>query len=101
MTYISKEIDTYIQSEWRALPALTKQVIKEGTYREVVQHALNKAGVGEHGDTLNTLNLNVLLVLLNLQTKEEFENSIATHLSDKERTTVVTELDAQIFSSIT
>ena len=94
------ELETYLTQQWKALPALTQQVIKEGTYHEVIQLALNKASVKNSEEYMDELTQEVLFVLLRLQAPEEFKDilkniQVFTH---EQIETIFGEISAQLFS---
>ncbi len=101
---MEKELDleTYIAQQWKALPNLTQQVIKEGTYREVTQQALNKAGADNTEEYLEQLSFEALIVILNLQTVDDFRENVKliSSLTDTQVETIVRELNAQLFSTL-
>jgi len=99
---MSKELDlkTYIQQQWPALPKLTQQVIKEGTYKEIVQLALNKALVKDSEEYMDGLTQEVLFVLLKLQTPEDFRGELKNMkvFEDKQIETILQVISAQLFT---
>lgn len=70
MTYIDDETDATIRELWKVLPQAAKDAVTSDRYKKVVRDALGTHTLSD--EQLTTVQHEVLLLLLTLQTEDEF-----------------------------
>jgi len=97
MTTIDKEIADRIKEQWSSLSEQVKKVILDEKYNTVVHESL--AGTGSDEDTISTLSLNALLVLLDIQTIEGYHEILDKNqkLTTEQKESVKEKIDTDLF----
>lgn len=92
-------VNTALQTAWKAVPGSVRNTILDQSYKTAVR---NSASHLDLSDTdLQTLEEEVLMVLLGLQSKEDFAKELGTQLPQlgtQDVTTIVTSIEERFFA---
>jgi len=97
---ISEQMQQYIQEVWPRLPRAVQQAILEEKYISVTEQVADSLGVPKQ--SINALQLEVLFILLGLETLDALEETLSTKfgLSKELSTTCVDGLGADFFDPL-
>lgn len=101
MTQNDIDLDTIINEQWETLTDPVKALMENNSYQEVIEEVFSKAQITSK-EALDSVTLETLLTLLNLQTPAEFSEAIENtpDLSPKQKSIVVEEVSAKLFTLI-
>lgn len=101
MTPENQTTEKLIELQWNSLPELTRTVIQGNKYHEVLQRALKKAEILDE-EIHDSISLDLLLTLLELQTVTDFNSAVEQlqTLKPEQKKLIINEVYTNLFSTL-